>query len=133
MTIDIAGEGFCASGLVVTARNFLDVYPYQVGGGRGIQESSVAMRCHAQRRGRQVASLTASPYLSLLCRQKWGTPHETLPHYVEGQTFEPASIDLKPVSAMDPRRVIAGDFRPQSAAAVSSQRCRHTQRPDRPR
>lgn len=31
VTIDVAGEGFSASGLVVTARNFLDVYPYQVG------------------------------------------------------------------------------------------------------
>ncbi|KAL6766703.1 hypothetical protein ACKKBG_A37025 [Auxenochlorella protothecoides x Auxenochlorella symbiontica] len=70
VTIDIAGEGFCASGLVVTARNFLDVYPYQ----------------------------------------KWGTPHETLPHYVEGQTFEPASIDLKPGCTQAPPRLTEADL-----------------------
>ncbi|KFM25533.1 DNA topoisomerase 3-alpha [Auxenochlorella protothecoides] len=70
VTIDIAGEGFCASGLVVTARNFLDVYPYQ----------------------------------------KWGTPHETLPQYVEGQTFEPASIDLKPGCTQAPPRLTEADL-----------------------
>jgi DNA topoisomerase-3 len=31
--IDVAGEGFTATGLMVTQRNFLDVYRYQGWGG----------------------------------------------------------------------------------------------------
>ena len=34
MSIDVAGEGFTATGLMVTSRNFLDVYRYQSWGGQ---------------------------------------------------------------------------------------------------
>lgn len=34
MVADIAGEGFTATGLMVTQRNFLDVYRYQSWGGQ---------------------------------------------------------------------------------------------------
>lgn len=35
VTIEVAGEGFSATGLMVTARNWLDVYPYTNWGGEG--------------------------------------------------------------------------------------------------
>ncbi len=34
MIIDLGGEGFTATGLMVTQRNFLDVYRYQSWGGQ---------------------------------------------------------------------------------------------------
>ena len=34
MTIDLGGEGFTATGLMVTERNFLDIYRYQSWGGQ---------------------------------------------------------------------------------------------------
>ena len=34
MTVDLAGEGFTATGLMVTERNFLDIYRYQSWGGQ---------------------------------------------------------------------------------------------------
>ena len=34
VTIDLGGEGFTATGLMVTERNFLDIYRYQSWGGQ---------------------------------------------------------------------------------------------------
>jgi hypothetical protein len=36
VVVDVAGEGFTATGLMVTQRNFLDVYRYQSWGGQDV-------------------------------------------------------------------------------------------------
>lgn len=73
MGIEVAGEGFTATGLMVTARNFLDVYRYQGWGGtdalplfqQGQQFTPAAIELKQVRAARGVHGLP--------CTRGWGS------------------------------------------------------------
>ncbi|CAI5998384.1 unnamed protein product [Closterium sp. NIES-64] len=68
VTVDIAGEAFSARGLMITARNYLNVYRYDSWG-------------------------TSRNYLDVYRYDSWGA--HTLPAFQTGQQFTPTDLELR--------------------------------------